>query len=184
MRCASLAIARCARFTFDDWTIGLSDRCGVVAVSPLLRELIIRISALGMLDERDTGEAALARVVIDEFRRSDIPPFDLPEPSSEAMRRIANLIRKHPSLSLTAEELGSAAGMSVRTLQRRFAAETGISLGRWQKHYGLLQALENLAGGAPIKVAAAKAGYASPSAFIAAFRGYFGITPARYFART
>jgi AraC-like DNA-binding protein len=153
-------------------------------VSPLLRELIIRIAALGMLDERDAGEVALAQVMIDEFRRSDIPPFDLPEPASEAMRRITNLIRKHPSPSLTAEVFASAGGMGVRTLQRRFAAETGMPLGRWQKHHGLLLALEELAGGTPIKLSAAKAGYASPSAFIAAFRGTFGVTPARYFART
>ena len=54
-------------------------QCGVVAVSALLRELIARVAALGMLDKRDAGEAALAQVVMDEFRRSDVPPFNLPE---------------------------------------------------------------------------------------------------------
>ena len=166
------------------WRSGLSDRCGVIAVGALLRELIIRIAALGMLDERDAGEAALAQIVIDEFRRADIPPFELPEPSSAAMRRITNLIRKQSAPCLTAEALASAGGMGVRTLQRRFAAETGMSPGRWQMHHGLLLALEELAGGAPVKVAAARAGYASASAFVAAFRGAFGVTPARYFART
>jgi AraC-like DNA-binding protein len=46
----------------------------------------------------------------------------------------------------------------------------------------LLGALELLAADAPIKQAAAKAGYATPSAFTAAFRAAFGTTPARYFA--
>ena len=35
--------------------------------------------------------------------------------------------------------------------------------------------------GAPVKAVAADAGYATPSAFIAAFRKTFGVTPARYF---
>ncbi|WP_425542506.1 helix-turn-helix domain-containing protein [Sphingomonas oligophenolica] len=37
--------------------------------------------------------------------------------------------------------------------------------------------------GASVKKAAAAAGYATPSAFLAAFRAVFGITPARYFGR-
>jgi AraC-like DNA-binding protein len=46
----------------------------------------------------------------------------------------------------------------------------------------LLGALEQLAAGTPIKQAAARAGYATTSAFTAAFRATFGNTPARYFA--
>lgn len=161
----------------------LFGQCGVIAVSALLRELIVRIAAIGMLDEREMGEAALAQVLMDEFRRADVPPFNLPEPSTAPMRRVADLIREQSSLSLTAAELALSCGMSIRTLERRFAAETGVPLGRWRQHHGLLQALEELTKGAPIKVAAAKAGYASPSAFISAFRGCFGVTPARYFSR-
>ncbi|HVQ07794.1 MAG TPA: helix-turn-helix domain-containing protein [Allosphingosinicella sp.] len=38
-----------------------------------------------------------------------------------------------------------------------------------------------MAGNEPIKAVAAASGYATPSAFTAAFRAAFGITPARYF---
>ena len=54
--------------------------------------------------------------------------------------------------------------------------------GRWRQQRALLEALERLAGGEPIKSAATRAGYATPSAFTAAFRKSFGTTPARYFA--
>jgi AraC-like DNA-binding protein len=158
--------------------------CGVIAVSALLRELIVRIAAIGMLDERDAGEAALAQVLMDEFRRADVPPFNLPEPSTAPMRGVADLVRKQSSQPLTTVELAASCGMSVRTLERRFAAGTGMPLGRWRQHHGLLQALEELTKGTSIKLAAAKAGYASPSAFISAFRRCFGITPARYFSRS
>jgi AraC-like DNA-binding protein len=45
----------------------------------------------------------------------------------------------------------------------------------------MLGALERLAAGAPTKQVAADAGYATASAFIAAFRSLFGTTPGRYF---
>jgi AraC-like DNA-binding protein len=73
-------------------------------------------------------------------------------------------------------------GLGIRTLERQFLAETGLTPGRWRRQHALLGALERLAVGTPIKQVAAAAGYATPSAFTAAFRAFFGTTPARYFA--
>jgi AraC-like DNA-binding protein len=47
----------------------------------------------------------------------------------------------------------------------------------------LLRALELLAAGAPVTSIATTVGYATPSAFIAAFRAAHATTPARFFAR-
>ena len=44
-------------------------------------------------------------------------------------------------------------------------------------------AVERLAGGQSVKAVAADAGYASSSAFVAAFRKQFSVTPSRYFER-
>ena len=73
-----------------------------------------------------------AQVMIDEFRRADIPPFDLPEPSSAAMRGITNLIREHP--------LAFPDGGSIRIIVRdgRSNAPAALcggdwyTLGRWR----------------------------------------------------
>jgi len=56
-----------------------------------------------------------------------------------------------------------------------------MSPGGWRRQRALLQAVEALAGGAPIKQVAAASGYATASAFVAAFRKQFGVTPGRYF---
>ena len=72
-------------------------------------------------------------------------------------------------------------GVGVRTLERGFAAETGLSFGRWRRQARLLHALRRLGAGVPVKQAALDAGYQSASAFIAAFRETFATTPARYF---
>jgi len=179
-------IGECALRTLyvrPDWRPGLPDRCSVVTVSVLLRELILRITAMGMLDERDMTGAAIATVALEEFRQSDVPPFTLPQPTTEPMRRAADLIVNQAPQAGTIDRLARAVGIRARTLERRFLAETGLSLGRWRRHHGLLRALECLAVGTPIKTVASTAGYANPSAFIAAFRSFFGTTPARYFAR-
>jgi AraC-like DNA-binding protein len=164
-----------------DRSAGLPRQCTAVAVSPLLRELILRATREGMLDERDPVEAAIATLIADEFRRSGAPPFELPQPLSPATRRAAALIAAGAPEAGNTAALAAAVGLGMRTLERRFLTETGMSPGRWRRHHALLGALELLAGKAPVKAVAAAAGYATPSAFTAAFRATFGITPARYF---
>lgn len=161
-----------------DWAPGLPRDCVAVTVSPLLRELVLRAVAWGMLDGRRPAEAAVALLVREEFRRSDTPPFDLPEPASPGMRQAADLARA----GKRGPEIAAAAGMSLRALERCFRSETGLSLGRWRRHALLLAAMERLGAGEPVKSVAAHAGFSTPSAFVAAFRATFGETPGGYFS--
>ena len=73
--------------------------------------------------------------------------------------------------------------MGVRSLERRFRDETGLTPGAWRRQRRLLAAMERLAAGEPVKAVADSAGYASSSAFVAAFRETFGTTPGRYSTR-
>jgi AraC-like DNA-binding protein len=161
---------------------GLPGRSMAMAVSPLLRELIVRTTEVGMLDPRQPTEQAIFTLLIDELRPSATPAFNLARPASEAMRRAADLIEARAPESETTIRLANAVGLGRRALERRFAAETGLSPGRWRQQHLLLAALEQIAAGRPVKVVAADAGYASASAFIAAFHKRFGVTPSRYFA--
>ncbi len=156
--------------------------CAVIGVSPLLRELILRATRAGMLDSRHPAEAALAVLILDEFRQAGAPPFDLPRPATPALARAAALIARNAPEAAGTAALARAVGLGTRTLERRFLAETGLTPGRWRRQHDLLRALELLATGTPIKQVAAASGYATPSAFTAAFRVAFGTTPGRYFA--
>lgn len=154
---------------------------GVVAVSPLLRELILRAVALGMLDRRDPMHAALATVLRSELREVAVPSIDLRWPTDAALRPIAAHIANNPSERDGHAALAQRFGMSVRTLERGFVRATGLSLGHWARQARLQFALRRLGAGAAVKVAATDAGYTTPSAFVAAFKGVFGTTPGRYF---
>jgi AraC-like DNA-binding protein len=162
------------------WRTDFPGDCRTLAVSPLLRELIVRATAIGMLDGRDPTESAIAALMVAELGKPGPPPFRLPEPTSPATIEAARLITSDTAGALTTPALAQAVGISIRTLERRFRAETGMTLGRWRQQRMLLRGLERVAGGASVKDAAETAGYNSPSAFIAAFRNAFGATPARY----
>jgi AraC-like DNA-binding protein len=160
----------------------LPDVCRALVVSPLLRELIVRATDVGMLDERDPVEAALARLIANELTVASaspsMPPYTLPEPTGPATSAAARLIVDGAAGTA---RLARAVGVSPRTLERRFQTETGMTLGRWRQHRLLICGLEHIAAGGSVADAAVASGYASPSAYIAAFRKAFASTPGRYF---
>jgi AraC-like DNA-binding protein len=166
-----------------DDALDLPDRCCVLTVSLLLRELILKAGRIGMLDAREPAEAALATLILDEFRQARVPPFALPQPASPVAKRAAQLIEASAG-PLDVAQLARQAGIGQRTLERRFRAETGLAPAAWRRQRGLLAALERLAAGEPVKAVSADAGYRTPSAFVAAFRDAFGVTPGRYFDRS
>ncbi|WP_325345175.1 helix-turn-helix domain-containing protein [Xylophilus sp.] len=72
--------------------------------------------------------------------------------------------------------------MSAKTFHRHVEASTGMTFGRWRQKLRLLVAVEALLGGASILRAALDSGYAAQSAFAAAFRRNFDITPSDFVA--
>jgi AraC-like DNA-binding protein len=160
---------------------GLPSDSAVITVSPLLRELILRAVEIGFLDAREPTQVAIAALIVHELRAQSTPSLDLPLPQSALLRRIAEHLTQAPADRSDHAALAKRFGVGARTLERGFAAETGLSLGRWRKQARFLHALRRLGAGVPVKQAALDAGYQSPSAFIAAFRAALGTTPGGYF---
>ncbi len=73
-----------------------------------------------------------------------------------------------------------ALGLSARTLQRQFKAETGLSLRSFRRRAKLIKALELIAARMPVSRISDQLGFGEPSAFIAMFRAAYGVTPGRY----
>lgn len=70
--------------------------------------------------------------------------------------------------------------MSTRTLSRLVLRETGLSFGVWRLRIAMLSAAQMLLAGEHAEVAAARLGYATPSAFSSAFRRIFGVSPSAF----
>ena len=116
-------------------------------------------------------------VLIDEIATAQIEPMVLPLPSDARARSAADHVLKNPADGMTAESLARHCGLSSRTLERLFRAETGMRFGLWRQKVRLLESVRVLAGGGSVTDAALESGYSSISAYIAAFKQTFGYTP-------
>jgi AraC-like DNA-binding protein len=159
----------------------LPRRCCVIAVQPLLRELILHAIALGALRARDAAHRRFVDFLLDQLRELPAVALELPMPRDARAQRVAHRLRENPAETASLAELARAAGVSRRTLERLFPEETGLSLGRWRQQVRLLHAMRLLARGEPVTTTALEVGYESPSAFIAAFSAVLGTTPGRYY---
>ncbi len=155
--------------------------CRVVEMTPLLREAALRASQLAPLLSNDPAQVRLAGIILDEHRDLPIEPLSLPMPSTAQARAVADHIRAEPGDDSPPAVLARDAGASLRTIERQFRGETGLSLGRWRQQARLLHALPMLAAGRSVTETALEVGYGTPSAFIAAFRSALGVSPGRYY---
>lgn len=146
-------------------------------VAPLLSELIVHIVSVGMLDPSVAEHNRLAGVLMDLIASARPIDLVLPLPRDARALRLADHIRATPADSRDLETLATECGASLRTLQRCFADETGLTIETWRQKARLVHAAAALTQGASVTNAALDCGYESPSAFIAAFRKHFGVTP-------
>lgn len=153
----------------------------VVAASPLLAE-VIRYMSSGELTatQREHAEALLS----DLLTPLPVTTLNVKFPDDPIAGAVARKLRDNPADQKTLAEWGRAVGASERTLARAFVAATGLPFGRWRTLLRLQSALPLLANGEVVSRIAARVGYETPSAFIAAFRRETGATPAAYFGRT
>lgn len=145
----------------------------------LLREAITRAAAWQGV-ELTASQKRLAGVILDEIGSLPVVNLGLPMPQDSRLLRIAQALSANPDDGRRLEEWAAWAGMSSRTLTRRFRAETGFSFNEWRQRIRLLRALELLAAGKPVTAIALDLGYDNVSAFIALFRRMFGTTRGRY----
>ncbi|MFF9042275.1 AraC family transcriptional regulator [Streptomyces sp. NPDC014892] len=147
----------------------------VLAVSPLLRELIITYTRTE--DDNSPQRTRLRAVLLDQLQISVQQPLHLPTPSSPLLRTVCDLLRADPSDNRTLAALGREVGASDRTLSRLFSKDLGMTFPQWRTQLRFHRALILLAEQTPVTEVAHRCGWSSPSAFIDVFRRAFGHTP-------
>ena len=163
-----------------DRTDALAGHIVGLEVQPLLRELILHVAAAGMLDPSDASNDRLTGVVVDRIAAASPIDLWLPLPADTRATALALRLRDDPAQRTELADLAGQVGAGVRTIQRLFAAETGMSVEAWRQKARLVHAANALSAGANVTTAANASGYDSVSAFISAFRRMFGITPGKY----
>ena len=151
----------------------------VLQVTPLLRELVVAVVALGN-EYPGAVEARLLDVALDQIAAQPVVPLALPLPRDRRLSRLADALLANPGDPRGLGDWAADAGASKRTLNRLFRAETGMSFRDWRAQCRLLRALEMIADSASVAHIADELGYEHASAFIAMFRRALGTTPHRY----
>jgi AraC-like DNA-binding protein/quercetin dioxygenase-like cupin family protein len=154
-----------------------ADAPAVVAVSPLLRELLIACADPAAAPAETRRVRAVVR---DQLRRSPQQAFVLPTPRDPRLVDACALATERLADAITLADLARAVGASERTLSRLFRDELGMTYPRWRRSLRILRAAILLCDGASVTAAAHDCGWRTTSSFVAAFGEAMGQTPGAY----
>ncbi|HEJ9095587.1 TPA: helix-turn-helix domain-containing protein [Serratia odorifera] len=158
----------------------LPPRPQLIQASALVQALVERIAGFPVATL--TGaQRRMLQVLFDEMQGEQQQALQLPLPQDARLLKIARALLDDPANVRRQDEWASWAGLSVRNLSRLFVTQTGIGFARWRQQARVIRSLEALSRGEPIAAVAADVGYDNVSAYIAAFRQRFGVTPGMYF---
>lgn len=144
---------------------------GAIEHLPVLLEAFSR--GLGHLDD---GSARGVSVRLDESALLEPPPA----PVSAELHDLADTLADNPDLDLAAALDAAVTGWSMRSVQRRFRAETGLSLTAWVRRARIHAAAELLRSGRDLEWTAHRVGFRSVPGFVRAFREIAGSPPGEW----
>lgn len=173
---------------FEGWSVYVAEKACeplpalplTVRMSELMRAAVMRAAQWPAGQPWSPARQNLAAVMLDEIALLEPESFSLPLPREPRLLRLAEALAADPASEAGLAEWAAFAGLSARTVSRRFVSETGFSFTEWRQRLRLMRSLEMLAEGLPVTTIAIDLGYSSVSAFIALFRRCFGQTPAAY----
>lgn len=155
------------------------DPC-ILALSPLLKEIVMRITTWLDNPQANAAKWRLINVLHDEICSASQMQLHLPVPRDPALQRLAMRMAEDPGDVKDLAALARDSGLSERSLFRNFQKETGLSPGQWRRHMQVLRSLELLAEGRSVMETSIAVGYESASAFARSFRQILGVMPTEY----
>ena len=142
-----------------------------------LREMLIHLAQFAMpRDQRLRAQHVCLELITEEPRVS----LALSVPRDPRIVGIARAILSDPADGRSLEDWAYLTSSSTRTLVRAFRAETGMTFAEWRSCARMSAAVALLGDGFPVGVVARRVGYATASAFSAAFHRTMGRPPHRF----
>ena len=167
---------------------GLADMpAGTLAVTPLLRELILQLAGLQaasatLQQDAEAYQHSLVDLLLLELARAQPQAYAIPVLHHPRLQTLYQHLLAEPQNRLSSRAWAERLAMSERTLLRLVKQDTGLSFARWRQQVQLLHALLQLAAGKSVQQVSMDLGYESVSAFITVFKKRLGTTPKRYFS--
>ncbi|MCA1325059.1 AraC family transcriptional regulator [Herbaspirillum sp. alder98] len=161
----------------------LGERCRLLEVSVLLRELILALLQEPVDYAPDSRGGHVGALILSELARAPAIPVEIPWPNDRRLVAICEAILEDPGRQFALADWAGLAGASERTVIRLFPRETGLQFRHWVQQVHLSEALVRLSRGDPVGVVAQALGYKSQSAFSNMFRRALNQAPNRYLQR-
>lgn len=155
----------------------------VFDLSPLCRQLVRACRTWGPDHEDSDYCRAIFRALAAETHRLSKNPSRciLPIPASDGLSRALAMTEDAIAADPDFASIAKAVGQSPRTLARRFSKEMGMTWRETLRRLRVIKAIELLATStATVTEISFSVGYASLSAFNAAFRDLVGMSPTEY----
>lgn len=149
-----------------------------------MRELLLEVVRIGVLDDERAEDRALALLILAGIAKAPQLGLALTMPTDPRARavadRVCRALKAGGEDTATLAQLTRGVGASPRTAERLFVKETGMSFGRWRQQARLQFAVRRLGEGVPVTTVAFECGYESVSAFVTMFKRALGTTPGQY----
>ncbi|WP_248739358.1 AraC family transcriptional regulator [Pseudomonas sp. MWU12-2029] len=150
--------------------------CCVLAVTPLLRELIQR----AVQGPPHADNPLIQQLMLEELAGLENLPLHIPMPSDRRLQNICLALLREPDHPNTLEDWAQQVGASSRTLARLFQQQLQMNFNAWRQQLRLMEALPRLLAGDSVQSVARDLGYGSARAFSAMFRRLLGDNPREY----
>ncbi len=170
------ANARLCYLFVEPGIVDLPAQCVTLAISPMLREMILHLADAPLDYPHGSHTDRLARVLLDELVQMPAEHLSLPVSHHPKVRALAAALSADPADRSTISQWAVRLALGERTLTRLIERETGLSFGRWRQQLHLLIAIRELAAGAPVQRVSETLGYESVTAFITMFRKALGLS--------
>lgn len=163
-----------------DHLAGLPGECQVVAITPLMRSLLLETADLPFDYPPDSRAAAIMTLLLHELRAMEKLPLGLPFPKHARLAARCRAFLDEPTVHVGIDDWAGSLAMSRRAFTRLFRQDTGLSFRAWCQQACLFTALPRLSAGESVTAVALDLGYETPAAFTSMFKRALGMPPSRY----
>lgn len=160
-----------------------SDKCEVLRVSPLLRQLLLESVDMPIEYNIHGRDGIMIQLILHEVANAEPLPFFAPIPRDENLAKLCREFLKNPQITSLPQEWAMKLHKSERSFSRFFGAQTGLSFSDWRQQACLLSAITHISAGKSITEVAFDLGYSSVGSFSTMFKKWLGQTPSSFIQR-